>query len=90
MFCAASRSTSAFAGAFGEAEAQDVRRPHARLGHADARVAQAVGDACRQHGEPRAIGRMPQAAIISMPMEAISSEMKWSRSPMSKRRASAT
>ena len=32
----------------------------------------------------------PQSAIISMPIEAISIEMKWSRSPMSKRRASAT
>ena len=31
----------------------------------------------------------PHSAIISMPIEAISIEMKWSRSPMSKRRASA-
>ncbi len=34
-----------------------------------------------------AIAAWPQPAIISMPTAAISRPMKWSRSPMSKRRA---
>ncbi len=77
MFSAASRAINSFEMPPATPRLQDIAaRVRARLEHVEAELAHPVGDPLRQHREPLADGSSAHAAIISMPIEAISSEMK--------------